>query len=244
MINRSPGTALYYLIKEKLLELIKNETYQIGSQLPTESELCRMFDVSRTTIRLALQQLELDGKIHRVQGKGTFVSKPKINEALSQSMKSFSEQMKDAGLVSFSKVLAFEVIPAYYSLAQALEIDEEDPVIKLVRLRHGGTEPLQHSTSFIPWKVAPGLKREDCSGSLFQLLRGKFEIEIHRSVESIEPILTNEAMSELLNIPAGSPSFLLESITYSAKELPIEFSSSVVRGDRSKFVMERYYNYL
>lgn len=149
MINRSPGTALYYLIKEKLLELIKNETYQIGSQLPTESELCRMFDVSRTTIRLALQQLEIDGKIHRVQGKGTFVSKPKINEALSQNMKSFSEQMKDAGLVSFSKVLAFEVIPAYYSLAQTLEIEEEDPVIKLVRLRHGGSEPLQHSTSFI-----------------------------------------------------------------------------------------------
>ncbi|MCQ6265927.1 GntR family transcriptional regulator [Fictibacillus sp. WQ 8-8] len=241
MINKNPGTALYYVIKEKLLELIKNETYPVGSQLPTESELCQMFDVSRTTIRLALQQLEIDGKIHRVQGKGTFVSKPKINEALSQSIKSFSEQMKDAGLVSYSKVLTLDVIPAYFSLAQALEIKEDDPVIKLVRLRYGGTEPLQHSTSFIPWKIAPSLIQEDCSGSLFQLLRTKFEVDIYRSMESIEPILTNQTMSELLNIPVGSPSFLLESITYSTKQSPIELSSSIVRGDRSKFVMERYY---
>ncbi|WP_425590307.1 GntR family transcriptional regulator [Fictibacillus sp. B-59209] len=105
-------------------------------------------------------------------------------------------------------------------------------------MRYGGTEPLQHSTSFIPWKIAPSLIQEDCSGSLFQLLRTKFEVDIYRSMESIEPILTNQTMSELLNIPVGSPSFLLESITYSTKQSPIELSSSIVRGDRSKFVME------
>ena len=134
MFNK-PGTALYYSVKEEILESIKSGTYPVGSQLPTEAELCKLFDVSRTTIRLALQQLELEGRINKVQGKGTFVSKPKIRESLTQNIRSFSEQMRDAGLSSYSKIIGMDVIPATAILAHSLEIEEGDPIIQLVRLR-------------------------------------------------------------------------------------------------------------
>lgn len=242
MIRTKPGTVLYFELKEKIKVMISSGIYPVGSQLPTELELCNKFEVSRTTVRLALQQLELEGIIQKFQGKGTFVSQPKINEVLTPKITSFSEQMKDAGLSSYSKVLAKEIIPAYPSLALSLEINKDDPVIKLVRLRFGGTEPFQHSTSYVPWKVAPTLIQDDCSGSLFELLQVKYQITIWKSVETIEPILSNQLVSEMLNIPAGSPAFLLESSTYSSDHVPIEYSSTIVRGDRSKFVLERYYS--
>lgn len=62
-------TALYSVIKFKIIELIKSGKYQANDQLPTESEFCEQYDVSRTTVRLALQQLELEGYIKRIQGK-------------------------------------------------------------------------------------------------------------------------------------------------------------------------------
>lgn len=242
--NSKPGTALYYSVKEEILELIKSGTYKVGSQLPTEAELCKLFDVSRTTIRLALQQLELEGRIYKVQGKGTFVSKPKIQENLTQSIKSFSEQMKDAGLSSYSKVLSMDVIPATSLLAHSLEIEENDPVIKLVRLRFAGTEPYQHATSYIPWKIAPGLLHDDCSGSLFQLLTTTYKVNLLKSVETLEPVLPDIEICELLHILENTPSFLSDSLTYSTENVPIEFSTTIARGDIAKFVSERFYKSL
>ncbi|WNR45352.1 GntR family transcriptional regulator [Paenibacillus roseipurpureus] len=234
------GTSLYYAVKEKLLEFIKSGKYKIGDQLPTESELCQTYDVSRTTIRLALQQLELEGHIQRVQGKGTFVSKPKIRESITRNIRTFVEQMKDLGISSQSKVLELVVVPADETLADTLNIEEKDPVIKLVRVRYADAEPLQYVTSYLPWRVAPGLINDDCTGSLFDLLRSKHGVVISRSLESIEPVLIDEAVSKLLEVPAGSPAFSLESLTYNEKDQPIEYSYGLVRGDRFKFTMERF----
>jgi GntR family transcriptional regulator len=235
------GTALYYVVKEKITDMIKSGQYKVGDQLPTESELCKEFKVSRTTIRMALHQLELEGKIHRKQGKGTFVSKPKIEDSLNQHVKSFVEQMTELGIRPHSKVLELQVIPAYHSLAGALNIEEKDPVIKLVRLRYGDTEPLQYVTSYIPWKIAPELIYDDCTGSLFELLRNKYHVKLHRSTEYLEPILTDETVSKCLNVPTGAPAFLIESFTYSTENIPVEYAHIIVRGDRMKFVTERYF---
>ncbi|WP_134703008.1 GntR family transcriptional regulator [Ammoniphilus sp. YIM 78166] len=242
MTKEGPGIPLYYLVKEKILEMIHSNKLEIGDKLPTEHELCTKLGVSRTTIRLALQRLELEGRVQRIQGKGTFVAQPKIQHTFSTISKSFSEQIKDIGLYPKSKVIHFEVIPAPLPISGILQIDEKDPVFKLERLRFANEEPLQLLTSFVPWKVAPGLQQKDCSGSLFQLLRTKYGVNIHRSVESVEPFLIDEAMSKLLHVPAGSPSLLLKSTTYDKDDQPIEYSIGITRGEQIKFAMEHYYH--
>ena len=236
-----PGTSLYYSIKEEILKLIKSGTYPVGSQLPTEAELCNLFNASRTTIRLALQQLELEGKIFKVQGKGTFVSRPKIPERLTLNIRTFSEQMKEAGLKPYSKVISLDVIPATPQLADILELEEKDPVIKLVRLRFANEEPYHHATSFIPWKVAPGLLNDDCSGSLFELLRTNYDIQLLQSTETIEPILPDKSICSLLQMTENTPSLLYDSITYSTENIPVESSKTIARGDIAKLVVERFY---
>lgn len=241
LMRSKPGTALYYSVKEKVLDRIKNDVYPVGEQLPSESALCLEFDVSRTTIRLALQHLEQEGRIYKVQGKGSFVTQPKIQETQSHKIKSFSEQMKEMGFRSHSEVLAIETIPANLFLAHTLDIDPNDLIIKLVRLRYAEQRPYQHSTSYVPRKLAPNLQTDDCSGSLFELLKTKYNQTILKSIESIEPVNPTPEVSSLLGIPENTASFLSESITYSNDLLPIEYSSTIVRGDFAKFVTERFY---
>lgn len=235
------NTALYAIIKTKIETEIKSGIYKSGDALPTEFKLCHDYDVSRTTIRLALQQLELEGKIHKIQGKGTFVSKPKIQQSLTSVNQGFREQMIAQGLQPKTKVLTIKVIPADTLLAEHLNINEKDPVNQLIRIRYADEDPLQYETSFIPWRMAPGLVDEDCHGSLFELLRSKFNIQIYRTLESIEPILISDHISKYLNITSGAPAFSVETTTFNADQTPVEFSTAVFRGDRSKFTVERHY---
>jgi GntR family transcriptional regulator len=241
LFTERSGTVLYSIVKNKIVELIKSGKYTVGNQLPTETEFCNEFNVSRTTVRLALQQLELEGRIYKVQGKGTFVAKPKVRQSLTAGVKSFAEQMIDQGLRPESKVLDLSVIPACSLLAESLQMEENDPLTKLVRLRYADNDPLQHETSYIPWKFAPGLVHDDCQGSLFHLLRTKYNLKIVRTVEHIEPILTDETISPYLKIPVGAPAFSVETVTFTEGDVPIEYSQGIFRGDRSKFVIERNY---
>jgi GntR family transcriptional regulator len=241
-VKSSDSNALYSQIKDKIETEIKGEKYKAGDALPSEFQLCRDYNVSRTTIRLALQQLELEGRINKVQGKGTFVSKPKIKQSLTSSTKGFIDQMIDQGLQPRSDVLSLKVIPADSALAAHLQIHANDPVNQFVRVRLADDEPLQYETIYIPWKIAPGLVDDDCQGSLFQLLKSKYNIHIDRTVESIEPILVTDTISKHLNIPIGAPAFSIETITYSSENTPIEYSSAIFRGDRSKFTVERFYS--
>lgn len=240
-MKKAEQTALYSIIKAKIIELIKAGTYKPDEKLPTEAEFCAMFDVSRTTIRIALQQLELEGRIYRQQGKGTFVAKSKIKQSLTTASKGFAEQMVEQGLEPVTKVISLEVIPATSSYIDLLNLQKNDPIIKLVRLRYASHEPIQYVESYIPWKVAPGLTKQEGQGSLFQILEQKYHIQVGKTVEAVEPILADDQISLHLEIPVGAPCLTVETTTFSTAQSPIEYSHAVFRGDRSKFIVERVY---
>ncbi|MBW7454289.1 GntR family transcriptional regulator, partial [Paenibacillus sepulcri] len=113
-MSTNKNVALYVVVKQKLREAIKEGQYQPGEQLPTEDELCKMYNVSRTTIRQALQQLELEGRINKIQGKGTFISTAKsgIVHHMIAPIVSFSDHMQELGRRSETRVLEASVVPA------------------------------------------------------------------------------------------------------------------------------------
>lgn len=241
-MKNNEGHALYSQVKDKIEKEIKAGIYKIGDSLPSEFQLCKDYDVSRTTVRIALQQLELEGRINKVQGKGTFVSKPKIKQSLTSTSKGFADQMLDQGFKPRIALISLKLIPANSFLAEQLQMNKNDPIHQLVRLRFADDEPIQYETSYLPWKIAPGLLDDDLQGSLFQLLRSKYGIQIYRTVESIEPALATVEISKHLNIPAGVPMLSIETVTYNKENTPIEYSSAIFRGDRSKFTVERLYS--
>lgn len=241
-MKENKSKVLYSMVKDRLEREIRQGKYKTGDKLPSEFQLCRDYQVSRTTVRLALQQLEMEGKVNKVQGVGSFVSRPKIIQSLTTLTQSFADQMIAQNYKPHSKVQSVMVKPATQTIASQLQIACDDPVNEIIRIRYASDEPLQYETSYIPWKLAPGVTLADCEGSLYQLLKTKYQIHISRTLESIEPILVTEPISHYLQIPTGAPVFYLETTAYGNDGQPVEYSTGIFRGDRSKFTIERHYS--
>lgn len=239
------STSKYAIVKQHLLDAIKSGHYQPGDQLPIEDELCKMYTVSRTTIRQALQQLELEGRINKIQGKGTFISttQSEIVHHMLAPIVNFTELMEELGRRSETRILESSVVPAIPPFQLQLDIPEQSPVTKLVRLRLADDQPVAHETIYLPWSLAPGLSNEKEIGSLFKLLKEKYGHQIERSVDTLKPVIADEAIAKLLNIESGSPSFHIRTVSYLQDNTPIEYSESVFRTDMSHFVIERRYDH-
>ncbi|MFD0589647.1 GntR family transcriptional regulator [Paenibacillus sp. GCM10027627] len=234
-------SSLYTQVKAKLYEDMRTGVYQSGDRLPTEKELCDIHGVSRTTIRQALQQLELEGRIRKIQGKGTFVMKEKITHHTLAPMSSFEDHMHELGRRSESRVLEATVIPAESPIHNLLHVPLHSPVTKLLRLRLADDEPISFETSYIPWHVAPGLSQDNCTGSLFKLLKEKYEKPVLRSVETLEAAIVEPGIAKLLEIDAGSPVFRITIMAYSDGDGLVEYRILYLRSDASNFSIERRY---
>lgn len=238
-INRDSYIPLYIQVIDSLRDYIENNKFPPGYQLPGEAELCRVFDVSRTVIRQALQELEYKGLIYRSKGRGTFVAEPKIHESLFQELTGFYQDMEAKGHAPESKVLRQEKVPASKKVAAYLEIEEGDPVIQIDRLRFVNQEPIVLVTTFLPFELAPELVEVDLSNqSLYAYLENIHGIQIARGKRFLEAVLANQLEAELLQVDNGSPLILLDSVSYLADDTPLEYYHALHRGDRSRFEVD------
>ncbi|MFW5941345.1 MAG: GntR family transcriptional regulator [Chloroflexota bacterium] len=238
-IDRKSYVPLYIQVMDALQEYIEDGGGQPGEQLPGESELCRMFDVSRTVIRQALRELEYEGMITREKGKGTFVAEPKIRESLFQELTGFYEDMAAKGHPPYSQVLKQEVIMAPRKVAGYLKLEPGTPVIQIDRLRFVQNEPIVLVTTYVPHARCPRLVETDLTErSLYAFLEEEYRIQIARGRRVLEAVPANEVEAELLQVKKGAPLILLDSVSYLADGTPIEYFHALHRGDRSRFEVE------
>lgn len=228
---------LYYQLTEKLRENIENGEWPPHFLIPSETELCEKYGVSRGTVRQALSQLVRENLLYRKQGKGTFVAEPKITQQLNRFY-SFAQDMREKGLKPSSKVLGNEkILPDPY-IKNVLGLKENEMVYKIMRLRLAEEKPLILETSYLVEELFPNLDKEDVEKvPLYIIIIKKYKIKITRAKETFEPILVDEFESEKLKIPVGSPALLVKRITYTAG-IPFEFRKSVVRGDKCSYSVE------
>ncbi len=229
----------YLQLIELLREQINQKVWTPGVQIPGEQDLCEMYSVSRTVVRQALNQLELDGLITRRKGKGTFVAEPKISEGLVQKLTGFYQDMVERGLKPISSVLHQRVIPADEKVSQYLEIPAGTQVIDIMRLRYVNTEPIQIVTTYIPYERCPQLATAELTNrSLYDFLEKECRITLTRGHRYIEAVAANEAEAKLLEIERGAPLLLLDSVSYIDDGSPIEYYHALHRGDRSRFEVD------
>jgi len=228
---------LYYQLTEELRENIENGEWPPNSLIPSETELCEKYKVSRGTVRQALSQLVQEGLLYRKQGKGTFVAEPKITQQLNRFY-SFAQDMREKGLRPSSLLLQKEkILPDSY-IKNILGLKEEEMVYKIMRLRLADEEPLILETSYLVEELFPDLDKEDVEKvSLYDIILKKYRIKITRAKETFEPILIDEFEAKKLKIPVGSPALLVKRVTYTAG-IPFEFRKSVVRGDKCSYSVE------
>ncbi|HET7627052.1 MAG TPA: GntR family transcriptional regulator [Bacillales bacterium] len=229
---------LYHQLKELLKEKIESGEWSAGYKIPSENELRQEFQISRNTVKKAIEDLVQDGLLNRIQGKGTFVSKPKLEQSLT-AFYSFSKVLQDKGMNPKDRIISIKERMPTASVAKQLNLQEKQKVIELRRLRCANDEPMILETSFIPKSIVTSLSEDDLKKqSLYDIMEMKFGVVVMKAKEIFEPVLIRDYESYYLEVKEGSPALLLDRIAYNSEGIPVEFCRSIVRGDRCRFYTE------
>lgn len=234
-IDRTSPLPFYYQLKQILLAGLQERALAPGARLPGDHELCHTYDVSRTVVRQALAELETEGVIERVKGRGTFVAQAKTSEHLVQSLTGLFEDVAARGSRLRSEVRRQEVVPADEQVASQLDLQPGDPVIMIERLRFVDAEPWVLVTTYLPHDLAPGLVEDDLTEqSLYALLEHRYGVALTHGRRRVEAAVAGDPLALALGIRTGDPVLVLRSTSH-AGERAVEMFVAYHRGDRSRF---------
>jgi len=237
-IDKDGPLPLYHQVREVLLTLIKEAGLEEGSLIPTEREIGEKLQVSRITVRRAIDELVREGYLVAQQGKGTFVARPKIDRSMTQ-MQSFSEQMLKEGHRPGSQLLSLRHEKASGHVAAVLNIEDDDWIWVVERLRYADDEPICISMTYLnlPLDVTLTPAELEQETSLWAILDKK-GVRFTRSEETVQALTAGEREAELLNIEIGASLLLVEGVVYTADNTPIEYHEMFNRGDRYKYSIQ------
>ncbi|MBI4698501.1 MAG: GntR family transcriptional regulator [Nitrospirae bacterium] len=237
LLDRKKTQKLYVQLFELLRERIDTGEWAVGTQIPTEEDLCKEYEVSKATVRIAILDLVRQGYLTRQQGKGTFVCKRIIPEGLTMST-SFKESMLEAGVIFSTRILAQTVMMPTDDIDVKLNIAEDKHIIYIKRLRTVDSEPVLLQEAFIPHHICPQILSDDiASNSLFDLFEKKYERKITKIRDYIELTYPNKDEANLLNMKEGSPALSLDQHFYSG-DTQIMYMRSIKRPERFRFYIE------
>jgi GntR family transcriptional regulator len=236
-IDKSIPVPLYYQLKEIVLEYIRLSKDR--QSLPAEVELCRHFDVSRPTVRQAMSALVAEGYLQRIKGKGTTITQSKINQGYLPVIESFHDEMVAKGFKHDTRVLEFRTLECPEELLAALQLPADSRVIKLVRLRSIGDEPMILLKTYLPAALFPDILDKDlANNSLYSLVEHDYGYSISRSSRTIEAIKADKQTAELLHIEKDDPVQCIESRSFLNDGRVFESTLALYRGDRNRFAFE------
>jgi GntR family transcriptional regulator len=225
----------YYVVKGHLAEMLAR--LGPGEPLPAERALAERFATSRTTIRQALRELTIEGRLVRMQGRGTFAALPKMAQPL--QLTSYTEDMRRQGLASRSRLLSVAHLRADEELARRLDLRPRARVLRVERLRMASEEPMAIETTHLDAARFPGLaKLLGGSVSLYAVLATEYDVHLAQAEETIETVPAPPKEAELLETTVGYPMLLLSRHSRDTLGRPVEYALSFYRGDRYKFVAQ------
>lgn len=210
-----------------------------GTKIPAERTLSREYEVSRETVRVALDELERAGLVVRRHGSGTYVAARRLEQSLLGHF-SIVESLRSAGAAVETRVLSKSMTTVLPTVAQELSVSSDAQVLELERLRSVEGVPLMLERTWLPGKLVPALEDADlASEGLYQTLRHRFGIVLVRAVESFEPVLLRPAEARLLEEESGRPALMLLRTTYDDRDRPVETARALLRADRCRTLVER-----
>jgi GntR family transcriptional regulator len=200
------------------------------SALPSERSLALEFGVTRVTVRRAINELESDGLVYRVQGGGTFTVGPGVAKSL--KLTSFSEDMLARGHTPGSVVLSAEVKPAEQEVATRLGVSPGTPVVQIRRLRTADGESMCLEVSSWPAAVVPGLERRDLSGSTYGIIEREYGLKLGWAEQVVEAVVLNLEDAALLGVPPFSAALRATRVAFEARGQRIEHCITTYRADK------------
>ncbi|PFH13363.1 GntR family transcriptional regulator [Burkholderia sp. JKS000303] len=226
---------LYVQIKDTLRARILDGTYAPHSRMPSEHELCAMFDVSRITVRQALGDLQKEGLLFKLHGKGTFVSKPKAFQNVT-SLQGFAEAMSSMGYEIVNQLRSFRTVKADRHLATKLNVPEGAPLVEIHRVRLLNREPVSLEQTWVPETLGKRLAGADlATRDIFLILENDCGVPLGHADVSIDAILADDDIVDALRVEESSPVLRIERLTHDASGTPIDYEYLYFRGDAFQY---------
>jgi GntR family transcriptional regulator len=225
----------YAQVRDALRDQIFSGSLATHDRMPSEHQMIEMFGVSRVTIRQALKDLENEGLIFRVHGKGTFVSKPKATQNLT-TLQSFGEAMHPQGFETYSKLIAIKEIAATRQVADRLKLSLGEEVVEIKRLRYLNREPMSYETSYFPLSIGRKLSSEDlATRDILLILENSYGIQVGYADLVLGAHLAEDFQARLLKLEPGAPLLHIERLTTLADDSPIMYEHLFHRGDAFRY---------
>jgi GntR family transcriptional regulator len=232
--NPQSAIPLYFQIEQELASSIAAGVLAPGTQLPSEEELVQRYGVSRTTVRKAIQELERLELIEIRRGKGTFVREAKLAQELT-ALTGFVEDMVAMGLQPSARLLGTSTIPATEEVARQLRLPIGADVMQIKRVRMADGVAVSLDETYLPLALGRKVVENDLEiYPIFSLLEGKYDTPLLEADYKIEAILADPFVAEALGIEERAPILLIERVSYSLDQSPVDYEKLFYRGDKLK----------
>jgi GntR family transcriptional regulator len=230
------GGPRYVQLRRRLVEGIRSGILAPNSSLPPEREIAEITDLSRVTVRRALQELVRDGVIEQRQGSGSFVRDPedRVEQSLSQ-LTSFTQDMAHRGMQTASKWLERGIFEPSVEETDVLKLTPGDQVARIYRLREAGGRPLALERASLPLDVLPN--PTEITHSLYEVLERSGQRPV-RAEQRISAVNLEAREAKHLRVFEGAAGLRITRISRLASGRVIELTRSLYRGDAYDFVAE------
>ena len=229
----------YQRLRDQLAEQISANHWAVGQAIPTEAALAAEYGLSIGTVRKAIDQLVSESLLERQQGRGTFVRRPQFQSSLFRFFR-----FKDANgdrQVPESRILSRDALPAPLEVGQALALEPDAPVIRLLRLRLLDAQPLLVEEIWLPQELFAALLEHDLN-AVGPLLYPVFESLCGQVIAAADETLTAESVSEvharLLRVAPGSPVVMIERLARNIAGQPLEWRRSWGHASHFRYSVE------
>lgn len=229
-INPDIATPLYAQLEERLIERLKHE-WKPGEQIPTESELCAQYGVSRITMRHAIARLVNRGLLERGRGRGTFVRDNRLTADV-RSVSSYTDEITGLGMKPGSKLIGAAAGLADIDTAEIFGVDEGTELLIVTRLRTGDGKPIGLQQTTLISAMVPGITEYlSDDASLYAILRKHYSITPTEAVETYTVGEVPSNYTKLLEVTKSSPAFIVDRVSRNSTAV-FEHTHSIMRGDR------------
>ncbi len=226
---------LYFKIEMDLRKKIMAREYVPGQLLPSERDLMQIYNVSRLTVREAINRLVAQGMVKKKQGKGTFVSESTTDHMVG-SLNSSSEVFLLKNYVVKTKVIESKVTLPSSEICTKLQIKDSEKIFYLERVRYANHKPVAHIKCYLPYEPIENIENIDFSvAALYRTLEDYYRLELYEAYEVIEAASVDGQSAALLELAPGAPVLLNERTAYLKDGRIIEYEQVLYRSDIFKY---------
>lgn len=235
-IDKNSPIAFYIQLRDILKNCIEQEHYKPEERIPSENELAATYQISRMTVRQAVQALVREGYLYVRRGEGTFVERTNSTQ-MHIKFDGFSHDMSKLGYRPSSEVLNVSRIrfsKKYEAVYSRLLLSTKAPALLIERIRYLDKDPFAVETAFLAWQLGEELLNREFGAdfSIYRYLEKERGLQLHRAEHVIQLQQAKVHDAKLLKIRQGESVLCISGTTYSHRNMPVEYLAGIYRGDK------------